>query len=204
MAEAIAAISLAASILQLVEFGSKVVHRLHEFQSNINDVPEVFRDIMTRLPLLIDTLEQTQQADGAHRSERTANALKPVVDGCLSQLSLLDGILKTHIPKEGDSVYRKSLKALSSLAHDKDIQKINSALGGHVQTLTYYTSNQVLRTTFGQMKLGSDPLPQKPVFMIKFDHDDDFIGREDIMKEIDERYRNGQHRVAIAGIGGVG
>ena len=76
MAEAVAAISLTASIIQLVDFGSKVVHRLHEFQSNINEVPKVFRDIATRLPLLIDTLEQTKQADGADLGERTAKALK--------------------------------------------------------------------------------------------------------------------------------
>ena len=207
MAEAVAAVSLTASIIQLVEFGSKVVHRLHEFQSNINEVPKVFRDIATRLPLVIDTLEQTEQADGAYLRERTAKALKPVVEGCLSICEVLDKILDKHIPKEGDSSWRKTFKALSSLTHDKDVQNIDAALGDYIQTLTYYNSNassRVLRTSLQQMKLGSDPPPRKPVFMVKFDHDEDFIGREDIMKEIDKRHRNGQHRVAIAGIGGVG
>lgn len=207
MAEAFALVGLVASIVQFVDSSSRVVHRLHEFQSSINDVPKIFSDITIRLPLLANTLEQTKQADGARLSEKTAKALIPVVDGCHKLLMELDKILNKYRPKEGDSSWRKRLKALSSLAHDTDVQNINTALGDHIQTLTYYTStasNQVLQAVLEQRKLGSDPPPRKPIFMLKFDQDEDFVGREDIMKEIEERHRSGKHRVAIAGIGGVG
>jgi hypothetical protein len=40
--------------------------------------------------------------------------------------------------------------------------------------------------------------------MVKFEQDENFIGREDIIKEINRRLLGRQHRVAIAGIGGVG
>ena len=211
MAETLAIIGLISSIVQFVDFGTKVMHRLNEFQSNIKDVPETFRHIKTQLPLLIDTLKQTQaQADAAHLSEETAKALKLVVEGCLSQVKLLEEILIKALPTKKDSSLRKGLKALTSLAHDKDVQRITTALDGYVQTLTYYTSNatyasnQVLQKAYQELKLNPDTTRRKPRFMVKFDQDPDFIGREDIMKEIDERHGVGRPRVAIAGIGGVG
>lgn len=43
----------------------------------------------------------------------------------------------------------------------------------------------------------------KAAFLVPFDKDDKFVGREDILSKIDERLKN-KRRVAIAGIGGVG
>ncbi len=45
MAEAVAVIGLVSAIVQLVGFGSKIVNRLDEFQSNVDQVPQTFRDI---------------------------------------------------------------------------------------------------------------------------------------------------------------
>jgi hypothetical protein len=46
-------------------------------------------------------------------------------------------------------------------------------------------------------------LPQTVLFTVPFDRDAKFIGREDIIKEIDRKFEV-QRRVALAGIGGVG
>lgn len=45
--------------------------------------------------------------------------------------------------------------------------------------------------------------PRKPFFMVRYQTDKDFIGREEIMEEFGRRFERG-NRVAIAGIGGVG
>lgn len=45
---------------------------------------------------------------------------------------------------------------------------------------------------------------REPYFMVKFEQDENFIGREDIIKGIDRRHTGRQHRVASAGIGGIG
>jgi hypothetical protein len=44
---------------------------------------------------------------------------------------------------------------------------------------------------------------QKSCFMIPFDRDRNFIGREDVIEKIEQRFES-QSRVALAGIGGVG
>lgn len=44
----------------------------------------------------------------------------------------------------------------------------------------------------------------KPAFLLPFDRDEDFIGRGDMLYEIDRALVEGQRRVALSGIGGVG
>ncbi|KAH0538073.1 hypothetical protein FGG08_005335 [Glutinoglossum americanum] len=198
MAETIAIVGLVSSIFQIVDFGSRVVSRLNEFQSSANEVPKTFRDIKIQLPLVIDTLKQTQrQADAGHVNGETAEALRPVVDECLSQIRLLEDILAKAVPAEEDPDWKRRLKAFSSFAHDGAIQQITVRLERYVQTLTYYQASQQSKPIL--------KMPQrKTCFMVKFDQDPNFIGREDIIKEISERFKKGQHRVAITGIGGVG
>jgi N-terminal domain on NACHT_NTPase and P-loop NTPases len=206
MAEVLFVTSLVSSIVQLVDFGVKVIDRLNEFQSSINDVPKTFCDIKNQLPLLIDALGRTQsQAEAGDVSEKTAEALKPVVSGCLSQVKLLDDIIVKAIPAENASTWNRSFKALSSLAHDKKVQQITSTLEGYVQKLIYHQVTNGL----DQIRLLVREPSQKwkfktPLFMVKFDRDLNFIGREDVLKEIDERHKMQRRRVAIAGIGGVG
>ena len=53
MAEALAAIGAVASIVQLVDFGSKVLLRLNEFQSSIGEIPKVFQHVKAELPVLL-------------------------------------------------------------------------------------------------------------------------------------------------------
>lgn len=52
--ESLAAVGLAANIIQFIEIGTRVVKRLHDFSERHGDVPEVFRGINVRLPLLIE------------------------------------------------------------------------------------------------------------------------------------------------------
>jgi hypothetical protein len=60
MAEAVAVIGLLSSIVQLVDFGTKLIDRLNEFASATEDVPVSFRSIKSQLPLAIITLDSYQ------------------------------------------------------------------------------------------------------------------------------------------------
>jgi cob(I)alamin adenosyltransferase len=203
MAEAVAVIGLVASIVQLTQFGTTIVVRLNEFQSSAKEIPICFREIQTQLPLLVDTLKRTQkQADAGHVSDETAKALKPVVDGCLSQVERLESILTKALPTKKDSSLRRTYKALSSFIHEKDVQQITSSLESYVQKLTYHHASQFPTVDPSPSKLHT--AAQKKCFMVQFERDPYFVGRQDIIKEIDERLKLRPHRVALAGIGGVG
>lgn len=60
MAEALAIVGLVAAIVQFIDFGTRIVHRLQEFDSKNKDIPAAFQDICIQLPLLIHDLKQTK------------------------------------------------------------------------------------------------------------------------------------------------
>jgi hypothetical protein len=62
MAEALAVVGIIANIVQLVDFSSRVLKRLEDYQSQLGDIPEAFRHINASLPVLLDALQQTQSA----------------------------------------------------------------------------------------------------------------------------------------------
>jgi hypothetical protein len=139
MAEALAVVSVVASIIQLLDFSTKVVSRLNEFYSDAKEVPKSFRHVKTELPLLAttlaqlkDTLDTTSAADGATK------ALVPVIAGCTEQVEKLDVILKNVLPEITDSLRMKGKKAIVSLNADRKVENITEALRNYVVTLTFY------------------------------------------------------------------
>jgi N-terminal domain on NACHT_NTPase and P-loop NTPases len=139
MAEALAAVGIVSNIIQLVDFGTKVLHRLNDFQSSLGEIPKSFRHVKAELPILLDTLENTKFAVGnGSISEKTRHALLPVINGCREQIGLLNDMIGRVMPLESDSWRKKTTKAFSSLRQDAKVAKITAVLKGHIQALTYY------------------------------------------------------------------
>src|SRR5438876_8108847 len=94
MAEALAVAAVVASVVQLVEFGSKILRRLNDFQSSLGEIPESFRHIKAELPVLLDTLQQTKEAiDAGSIRDETKQALLPAIQGCRVQIKSLDDVI---------------------------------------------------------------------------------------------------------------
>jgi hypothetical protein len=58
MAEALAAVGLAASIATLVEFSTKIIKRLDEFAAAKDNIPKSSRDIKGKLLLVSNTVRR--------------------------------------------------------------------------------------------------------------------------------------------------
>jgi hypothetical protein len=139
MAEALAIVGLVSSIVQFVEFSSKVVHRLDEFHSGLDEDPKSFRDLKIELPLLVDALERTRrQAEDGCFSRSTQEAICCVVKGCQSQVEKLSDVLEETLPAKGDSSWRRGRKALASIGQEKKVQQLTMTFRNYIQTLTYH------------------------------------------------------------------
>jgi hypothetical protein len=149
MAEAVAILGLVSSIVQFVDFSSKIVHRLNEFHSSLDKVPKSFQDIKIELPLLVDTLERTkkQTEDGCF-SKNTQEAIWSVVKGCQLQVGLLNDALEEMLPTKGDSSWRRGKKALLSIGQEKNVQQITTTFRNYVQTLTYHQATGYSISTY--------------------------------------------------------
>ena len=207
-AEALVIVGLIANIIALLDYGEKVVKRLGEFQSQTEDVPRIFRDLKTELPLLLKTLDETKrQAEAGMIDTDTQVVLLPVVDGCHEQVKELERILAKMLPTKEDNSWQVRMKAFTSVHQDKKIKAIVDTLRGYMATLTH---NQVTRLGGLDLKnylhttRSRSPRPEtRTVFSIPFDKDYGYIDRTGIISELDERVKT-RRRVGLSGIGGVG
>lgn len=152
MAEALVVVGVVANIVQLVDFGSKVLRRLNDFQSSLGEIPKTFKHVKDELPILLETLNQTKDAvEKGTIKEETKKALLLVVNGCQTQITLLDNLISRSLPQKGDSWRKKTGKAIVSLRQDATVNKITATLRTHIQSLTNYrvAASSTLRTTNG-------------------------------------------------------
>jgi len=151
MAESLAVVGIVANIIQLVDFGIKVLKRLEEYQSKVGDIPESFRHIKSELPALLNALEQTKAGfDSGSIEEEHKQALLPAIKGCEEQIKILNELVGKALPLASDSWSRRSSKVFRSLRYDGKVEKITRIIRGYVQTLTYHAAtSSMLRTLPG-------------------------------------------------------
>lgn len=139
MADPPTVVGIVANIVDLVEFSTKVLARLNDFQSNLEEIPKAFRHIKAELPVLQETLKETIDKLGHGAIEdSTKAALLPAVQGCKIQIEALDGLLAETLPVAGDFRFKKTTKALWSITHDGKVESITITLRGYIATLTFY------------------------------------------------------------------
>ncbi|KAI9777133.1 MAG: hypothetical protein M1839_009089 [Geoglossum umbratile] len=202
MADALAVVGIVANIIQLVDFGSRVLERLEEYRSNLGEIPEVFLHIKTELPVLLDALCQTKVAiEAGCMQDETKKALLPAVKGCGVQIKTLDDVIAEMLPASDDSWVRRRRKAFQSLRRDAKVGKITAVVRGYIQTLTYHAaaSSSLLKTPLAVQTL---PYPA-PSSTVPFRRDPHFIDRK-IFTEIKYKSQQSASRVALVGLGGVG
>jgi hypothetical protein len=139
MAEAVAIASIAATIVQLVQFSSTVLGRINEYYSTSKGIPKSFQPLHSQLPVLQECLKITKADINTGKvNDALSDALRPSVEGCRQQIESLDKLLDKHLPKLGDSRGRKGMKALLSIHEQTKLDRISSVIGGYVRTLTFY------------------------------------------------------------------
>ena len=210
MAEAAAVIGLVASIATLVELTAKVVSRLHEFTSKSSEVPESFRSLSTRLPLLTATLKHIQsQAEYGRFSDDVTKALKAVVDDTSKQVSDIQISLSKVLPSDGASKLERALKALKSLAKEDEVKRALEKIDGNNDILVLHQTTQHVDTgdrileALSKLSVTPPTLPC-PSSTIPFGRDPDFVDRGAIVDQLHRKCALPASRTALVGLGGVG
>jgi N-terminal domain on NACHT_NTPase and P-loop NTPases/NB-ARC domain len=218
MAEAVAIVGLVASIASLIELSATVVSRLDDFTSKTSDIPESFRSLLIRLPLLKVTLQRIQaQAEAGHLPGDVTKALEAVVDNTSEQVSAVQICLLKTLPPDGSSKLERAIKALRSLAKEDRVQQALEKIHRNNDILVLYqttrhvdTSNRIieelskLNVVSPLSKSFGVCLGQAPQIAA-----DAFVGRTDELQNLKEwlspKSRASQQRiVSIVGMGGMG
>jgi len=204
MAEAFAAVGLAASIVTFVDVSTKVLARLSEFHSTANEAPGVFRDITTQLPLIVDIMTRIEKGceDGSLTTD-AQKALLQVVKGCLRQITMLNGLIEEMLPVSTDSTLRRARKAIASIRKEKEVVVVQRILETYKSTLTLHFSQR----TEPSITTDARENAYYDIPSLQVSH---FVARVELLKGIEASFANttGYTRhpkiVVLRGMGGQG
>lgn len=219
MAEAVAVVGLVASIASLVQFSALVVSRLYEYTSETSDVPESFRSLLIRLPLLTANLQRIQtQAEAGRLSDDVAKALKAVVDNTSKQVSAIQTYLSKTLPRDSASKLERATKALKSLAKEDKVQQALEKIHKNIDVLVLYQTTRHVDTGDRILEELSKLSIEPPALLKSFGvclgqapqvEPDAFIGRAAELQQLRNWllptvHPHRQYVVSIAGMGGMG
>lgn len=143
MAEAAAEVGLVASIASLIDLSAKVAARLHEFASHTSEVPDSFRELSTRLPVLNSSLQAISgQAQAGRLSQDVGVALQAVISSTSTQVTTLQACLSNILPPTDASQVQRAVKALKSLAKEKEVQTAVQKIHQDIDFLVLHQSTR--------------------------------------------------------------
>ena len=190
-------VGLIATIASLVDFGSKVVSRLVEYQNSMHDLPKIFKGHETNIPLIVDALKCIKiRAENGSVGEDSKRVLVQVINSCHTQIKSLDDILAKVMPLDTDTMLERGIKAALSISQEKEVARLMKQLKAHLAVL-------LLHSTAYPSSADSKKIVTKVLFTVPFERDSAYLDRPGVMQEI-ERMVSSESRVVIAGMGGVG
>jgi hypothetical protein len=236
MAEVIALIGIIASTLQLVDFSCKALARVRECREDVNHLPKSFTSLqnvdlipshivlhlanfVAATPCGFPALQITwRQIESEELDEAACRALLPLMNDYQSSICNLKEVLDRRAPLEHDKEWKRSLKAVASLFHDKEIAAISAALAQSLAVINQYHGAYTAATTgtiLRKLTAAVAAVPEKDSsqtgllsqhFIVPIVWSDEFTGRKETLLRMEELMTNNdQHRrVAMIGLGGVG
>lgn len=157
MAEALATLSVVASILQVMDIGLKVTNRINESRKKGTTLPDAFRHVATRLPVFIDTLRETKD-NIEHLTDSARKALSPAIEECLIQITKLEAILDKVLPKADESGTR-GWKAVVSFKYDNEVKEVDDVIRHYMEAMAQHRQLSSTNRNLGGKAMNSAAPP---------------------------------------------
>lgn len=197
MADAIAALSIGASILQFITVASKLIERINEFSTTAEEMPKALRDIHLQLPFLVETCQKLDT--GSEPGNVTA-----IIGGCYKEIEELYKMIDKVLPGHRDPKLSRAFKAFKSIQYEdrferalRKIEHFKTDLILHCCQATYEPQKKVASTQTVAHSLPSTPMTPS-------------IPRQKLLQEIERQFKeyecenSGNKIVVLLGMGGEG
>ncbi|OTA68561.1 hypothetical protein K449DRAFT_386860 [Hypoxylon sp. EC38] len=128
-------ISLISGIIAIIDASLK----LYEAVNDASGLPQSFRDVATRLPLVHDTLEVASVglADEEDIPSATSRiALTKVLEGCHDKADALKRVMQAVIPQAGASRMERYFRALRTIPNADKVENLMDGILCDIQVLT--------------------------------------------------------------------
>ena len=120
-AEAIVILGILSSVIQIVDGTKKV----YDAASNTNGLPEAFREVATRLPIVRDILDSAKKhIEDRGTNEGSYEAVKNVVEDCQARAQKLEKIFQEVIPADGRSRAGRYISAVKTVGKGNQVETL--------------------------------------------------------------------------------
>lgn len=131
-AEAIAVLGVISSIISIVDGTKKV----YDAATNAQGLPEAFREVAGRLPIVGNTLDSAKQ----NIEERKVNndsckGVKHIVEACEEKAKKLEELFHKAIPADGASDLKRYFKAVKAWGKGSEVESLMKGMLEDVQFL---------------------------------------------------------------------
>ena len=199
MAELLAAgtaLGVTSNFTSFSDVAWRVLKRIGEYNDRTVNGPAIVQSINAQLPVLIDKMEELKlETETGSEPINSQNSLAVAVTSCDELIRRLDVLTKKLIPDEIETKPKRLKKAISSVYYKKELSKTWGEIENY-KALLFTKVKEVVQEH-------EIPHSDNPVFMVPFEKDPKFVGRADVIVDIEEALKK-QSRIAITGIGGVG
>lgn len=128
MAEALALTGLTSSIVQFIDFGSKVVTvdtQLRRLAAHAGDMPVVFRNVRIHLPVMLGVdRNMLLQLDSGRFKLIPQEIVFLVIKSCVQQAEQLDSLIARPLPQKNESSWPRGKKAGIDVLVESDVEKL--------------------------------------------------------------------------------
>lgn len=138
-AEATAVLGVIASVISLIDATKKI----YDAATDIKGLPEAFREVTGRLPIVRDILELAKgHITGLDRD--SCKAVKDVIDACEQKSLKLEKLFENTIPGESSSRLERYYKAVRSLGKGNAVENLMKGILLDTQLLARNHGMQVI------------------------------------------------------------
>ncbi|ESZ90042.1 hypothetical protein SBOR_9571 [Sclerotinia borealis F-4128] len=195
--EFIAVLGIASNIIAVVDACVKIQDRIQSYRQNT-----AFRDLCLQLPLLVSAIESLRSPQYRDRLDpSTERALIRVLEGCLRQLQSLEGLIKDLTPSNAASKLQKTWKGIRSFGKDTKVREIVGILAEYKSTIALHLSTVHVHSATNPRVSLSD---KKSYFDVPHSRLSHFVGRKDVLDQIQMALQASHNNPSIAVLTGVG
>ncbi|KAL5610683.1 hypothetical protein FOBRF1_006800 [Fusarium oxysporum] len=132
-------IGLISGIIGILDAAIKV----YSTATDASGLPEAFRTVVQRLPLVKETLQTAlKHLNASSSNEELYKAIKPIVDGCADKAARLEVIFRKVIPEVDSSRIERYFFAVKTLGKGN---KVESLMKGILEDLQLLVGNRVMK-----------------------------------------------------------
>ena len=132
-AEVIAVLGLISSIISIID-GTKQVY---DAATNAQGLPEAFREVAGRLPIIGNTLDSTKQnIEEREVNNDSCKGVKHIVEACEEKAKKLQELFHKAIPADGASDLKRYYKAVRAWGKGSEVENLMKGMLEDVQLLT--------------------------------------------------------------------